>query len=242
MGGLSFLNTWDFPIYLGLTVVALGAALAQQRRAVDATVMGRSLVLGALLAVAGIVLYLPFYLGFQSQAGGLLPNLLFPTHLSQYVVIFAPFLAAALAYAVILTVQAGASLVLRRSLAWLPWTVGLPMALVLLMLLLARVVPSFQAFVQEVLANPAVQAQTGGASVNSLLGLVLRVRLANPWTFLFLAALIAWLAGLLSVQITARSEAPAAMPSQAPARPLASTFALLLVGLALLLTLSLFHI
>ncbi len=236
LGGLSFLNTWDFPIYLGLTVTAFGVALAQRRGAVTSTVLGRSAALGALLAVAGVVLYLPFYLGFQSQAGGLLPNLLFPTRLSQYVVIFAPFLVAALAYVIILTVQAGAPVVLRRSLAWLPWTLGLPAALVLLMLLLARVVPSFQTFVNEVLANPAVQAQTGGASVSSLLGLVLRLRLANPWTYLFLAAFIAWLAGLLGVQISARGEAPPVTPSEGLARPLASTFALLLVGLALLLT------
>ena len=244
LGGLSFLNTWDFPIYLGLTVMAFGAALAQRRgdfgelsrAAVTGTVIGRTLALGVLLAVAGVVLYLPFYLGFQSQAGGLLPNLLFPTRLSQYVVIFAPFLVAALAYAILLTVQAGASVVLRRSLAWLPWTLGLPAALVLLMLLLARVVPSFQAFVQDVLANPAVQAQTGGASVSSLLGLVLRLRLANPWTFLFLAAFIAWLAGLLGAQISAPGDASAVTPSQHAPRPLASTFALLLVGLALLLT------
>jgi YYY domain-containing protein len=235
LGGLSFLNTWDFPIYLGLTVTAFGVALAQRRGAATGMVFGRSAALGALLAVAGVVLYLPFYLGFQSQAGGLLPNLLFPTRLSQYVVIFAPFLVAALAYAIFLTLQAGASVVVRRSLAWLPWTLGLPAALVLLMLLLARVVPSFQTFVNEVLTNPAVQAQTGGASVSSLLGLVLRLRLANPWTFLFLAAFIAWLAGLLSAQISPR-EASAVSPSQSAAQPLVSTFALLLVGLALLLT------
>jgi hypothetical protein len=66
--------------------------------------------------------------------------------------------------------------------------------------------------------------------------LVLRLRLANPWTFLFLAAFIAWLAGLLGVQISARGEASAAAPSQDAGRALASTFALLLVGLALLLT------
>ena len=236
LGGLSFLNTWDFPIYLALTVVAVGVALAQQRRAADGFVIGRSLALGALLGLLGVGLYLPFYLGFQSQAGGLLPNLLFPTRLSQFVVIFAPFLAAALAYAAFLTLRAGPALVLRRSLAWLPWTLGLPLALVLLMLLLARVVPSFQSFVRELLANPAVQAQTGGADANALLGLALRVRLASPWTFLFLAGLLAWLAGLLNVQITADSEPAPRAASTAPARPLAVTFALLLLGLALLLT------
>ena len=230
LGGLSFLNTWDFPIYLALTVVAVGAGLAHSRRLVDGFALGRSLALGALLAVAGVALYLPFYLSFQSQAGGLLPNLFFPTRLSQFVVIFAPFLVAALAYAVMLTVQTGPAVVLRRSLAWLPWTAGLPIALILLMLLLARVVPSFQTFVQEVLANPAVQAQTGGASINSLLALALRVRLASPWTFVFLAALIAWLAGLLNARLTAQ-EAPPSQPL-----PLAAAFALLLIGLALLLT------
>ena len=236
LGGLSFLNTWDFPIYLALTVVAVGAALAQQRRAVDGVVLGRSLALGAMLGLLGIGLYLPFYLGFQSQAGGILPNLLFPTRLSQYMVIFAPFLTATLAFALFLTLRAGPTTVLRGSLAWLPWTLGLPLALVLLMLLLTSVVPSFQSFVRELLANPAVQAQTGGADANALLGLALRVRLASPWTFLLLAVLLAWLAGLLNSQITARSESAPDAPAPASSPALAVTFALLLLGLALLLT------
>ncbi len=231
LGGLSFLNTWDFPIYLTLTVLAVGLVHTLQRRALDSIVLLRTGALFFTLAVLGIVLYLPFYLGFQSQAGGLLPNLLFPTRFIQYVVIFAPFLVALLAFAALLTLRQGWSATLRRTLAWLPWTLGLPIALVLTMLLLARIVPTFQNFVRDLLANPTVQAQTGGASLDALLGLVLRVRLANPWTFLILALLIAWFIALLD-----GARRPAAPSTAGSPLPLPALFALLLGALALLLT------
>ncbi|MBK7204206.1 hypothetical protein, partial [Candidatus Amarolinea dominans] len=82
-----------------------------------------------------------------------------------------------------------------------------------------------------------MQAQTGGADANALLGLALRVRLTARGHSSFLAVLLAWLAGLLNSQITARSEsAPDAHRPRRHVIALAVTFALLLLGLALLLT------
>jgi hypothetical protein len=40
------------------------------------------------------LLYLPFYVGFQSQAGGILPNFINPTRLPHFFVMFGPLLAA----------------------------------------------------------------------------------------------------------------------------------------------------
>ena len=45
--------------------------------------------------------------------------------------------------------------------------------------------------------NPAVQANVGSPTLGGLIGLVARLRLATPWTWLALAGLIAWAAGLL---------------------------------------------
>ena len=91
LGGLSFLNTWDFPIY-----VALFAAVYTWHRTVQNgwgwARVGDFVKIGLLLGVAGAVLYLPFYIGFASQAGGLLPSLAFYTRGAYFLVMFLPLL------------------------------------------------------------------------------------------------------------------------------------------------------
>jgi len=88
LGGLAFLNTWDFPIYLALYSAVYTLIRFQQvgwkwwPRLWD---FGqRALVLG----IAGIALYVPFYLGFASQAGGVLPSLAFFTRGLHFWVMF----------------------------------------------------------------------------------------------------------------------------------------------------------
>ena len=87
MGALAFLNTWDFPIYVALFT---GAYILRTARrdgwGADAVIEGG--IMGALLGIAGVLLYLPFYFGFSSQAGGVLPNLLNPTRGAHLWVMF----------------------------------------------------------------------------------------------------------------------------------------------------------
>lgn len=78
VGGIAFLNT--FEVLTSLTVVA-GAYLLERIRQ-DGWHGERLLEvieLSVPLALAAGFLYLPFYLGFSSQAGGILPNLESPT-------------------------------------------------------------------------------------------------------------------------------------------------------------------
>ena len=78
LGGLAFLNTWDILVTAALIV---GAYLLVRIRD-DGWSWSRledAFLLGIPLAIAAFVLYLPFYIGFSSQAGGLLPNLVNPT-------------------------------------------------------------------------------------------------------------------------------------------------------------------
>lgn len=88
LGALGFLNIWDFPIYVGLFALAY---VLREAQTAGWTLKSLSdffvLVFG--LGISGIVLYLPFYLGFTSQAGGPLPNLLNPTRGAQFWVMFA---------------------------------------------------------------------------------------------------------------------------------------------------------
>ena len=90
LGGLVFLNTWD--ILLGFALVAGAYVLTRVmaegwawRRVED--FLAFSLPVG----FAAILLYLPFYLGFSSQAGGILPNLVSPTRGAALWVMFGPF-------------------------------------------------------------------------------------------------------------------------------------------------------
>lgn len=87
LGGLAFLNTWDFPIYLAVAAGALILSLAQERGwgwGLLEDLLKFSLPLG----FASIALYLPFYVTFSSQAGGILPNVVFPTRGAHLWVMF----------------------------------------------------------------------------------------------------------------------------------------------------------
>ncbi len=82
LGGLAFLNTWDILVAAALIVLAYVFMRARE----DGWGWSRleDLFLLALpLGITSILLYLPFYLGFSSQAGGLLPSLMYPSRGAQ---------------------------------------------------------------------------------------------------------------------------------------------------------------
>jgi YYY domain-containing protein len=90
LGGMAFLNTWDFPILLALFCSAYVLTLVmnegwQWARALD------FIELAIPLGILSVLLYLPFYVGFQSQAGGILPNLVNPSRGAHLWVMFGPF-------------------------------------------------------------------------------------------------------------------------------------------------------
>ncbi|NSW51924.1 MAG: hypothetical protein HPY85_05425 [Anaerolineae bacterium] len=77
-GGIAFMNTWDFPIYVGLLALAVTLRQYQMygwsiRRLVE------FLETGLLAGILSVLLYIPYYAGFGSQAGGFLPSLGFFT-------------------------------------------------------------------------------------------------------------------------------------------------------------------
>jgi len=80
LGSLVFLNTWDFPPYwlLLVAVVLLGSGAAWRR----------TLAVGGVLVAGSVLLYLPYFLTAQSQAGGIIPNVFNPTRLPQFLVMF----------------------------------------------------------------------------------------------------------------------------------------------------------
>ncbi|NLN69528.1 MAG: hypothetical protein GX142_01890 [Chloroflexi bacterium] len=78
LGGIAFLNTWDLPVYF---VLLIGAYTLRQVgcKGWEWGRLTELLGLAIPLGVISLVLYAPFYVGFQSQAGGILPNLIYPT-------------------------------------------------------------------------------------------------------------------------------------------------------------------
>ena len=92
-GGLAFLNMWDFPIYVGLFALAY---LLKQGNAKDWqwSRFLEFLLLGISLGVSAVIIYLPFFLSFSSQAGGILPNVVNPTRgwqlWTMFVTLFIP--------------------------------------------------------------------------------------------------------------------------------------------------------
>jgi len=92
LGAMAFLNTWDFPVYVFIFAGAYALRQVFRNGKNWEQALVDLILVGAILGVGGVILYLPFYLGFASQAGGILPNLIFPTRGAQFWVMFAPLL------------------------------------------------------------------------------------------------------------------------------------------------------
>lgn len=92
LGGLAFLNTWDFPFYVTLYAGAYALRECQQRQARLIDAFKDFILMALALGIGGVMLYLPFYLGFASQAGGIIPNLVYVTRGAHLWVMFFPLL------------------------------------------------------------------------------------------------------------------------------------------------------
>ena len=100
-GGMAFLNTWNFPMYVGMIAGAYVFRNNRYRPQWSAGAIIKEFIsMGLALGVTGGLLYLPWYLGFASQAGGLIPNVLYITKGAQFWVMFGPLLVPILAWLV----------------------------------------------------------------------------------------------------------------------------------------------
>ena len=123
LGALGFLNTWDFPIYVAVLMAAYGLGRWPRYGRWRLALLRDVVVMGGLVTVVGALLYVPFYIGFQSQAGGILPTLYVGTRLRQYLVMFAPFIVALLGLLVVSALELRQRVEARGLLrSWLAWT------------------------------------------------------------------------------------------------------------------------
>ena len=178
LGGIAFLNTWDLPVYFVLVIGAYLFHRAMQhgwswKRFLEL------LVLAVPLGVLSLVVYLPFLLSFQSQAGGILPNVIYPTRgLYLWLMFGTPFVPIFLFFGWLWKKKAKA--------VW-DWGAILVVFLIVLLFALSIVIgliASETSYGQQV-----IEAQ-GETTVWSLLISALSHRLAYAVTLITLAALL----------------------------------------------------
>ncbi len=94
VGGLIFLNAWDGPVYLVLLTGAEGLRrlLAGERGRFRWQDWAAMALFALAMVLIAFVAYLPFFVGFRSQASGFLPNLAHPTLFRRFFLMFGPLL------------------------------------------------------------------------------------------------------------------------------------------------------
>ena len=237
LGGLAFVNTWDAPIYLGIYTAAYGLGQWRHYGRLNWPFVRDLALTSGTAALASLLLYLPFYIGLQSQAGGLLPALYVGTRFRHYLIIFGPFLAAIgglLAMLVIrLRQRAPGTRLLGR---WAGWTAALvlaPVALLLIFSLGMLLTPKGRDFLEGIRNIPAVYAIVGDASWPAVVSRLLLVKLRTWVMPLVVAGLSA-----LGLVVLGKVGFPKAEEEPGdPDRHSSIAFVLLCVVVGLLLTL-----
>ena len=92
LGSLIFLNTWDFPIYAFLFLLSGFIAYSHHHERLNVKELWQFFRPILWVILIGVLLYVPFLISFQSQAGGIIPNAIYPTKLRQSLVMFGPLI------------------------------------------------------------------------------------------------------------------------------------------------------
>lgn len=103
LGSLIFLNTWDFPFYAFLFILSGAMAyfyLRDEKMDWKSFLIFLSPMIWVILI--GVLVYLPFLISLQSQAGGIIPNAIYPTKFRQLFVMFGPLLIGVLLWLVVI--------------------------------------------------------------------------------------------------------------------------------------------
>lgn len=240
LGGLAFLNTWDFPIYLGLTLLAYALGDYLARGKVDLGSLGRCVALGAGLGSVALLLYAFFYVSFKSQAGGVLPYVFQPTRLAQYLVMFGPFIFILAFFLIRAVRQDGQAFPIRQVLTAWAWIAGLAVGIYLLALTVGVVVIGSSGSPPGAILSSVF----GDLSIGEGLARVLLSRLSHPWLALLLSGMMALaVAGLLRCPLTPSIRTTSAPQHEAEADQV-ERFVLWLafVGLGLTLLVEFFYL
>ncbi len=225
VGGLIFLNTWDSPIYIALLVGADALRRLTRYGRLAWRDWGELLVFGLLLLGVAVLAYLPFLVGFRSQLGGVLPNLINPTYAPQFILKFGPFI---LLLGLFLAVEAWRA---SREGA-INWRLGLRVTGgLLLALVLGALLFTVLTWISPAARSAALSYVQANGGWGEVLPVVLERRLVSIFVPVTLLAAVLLVVARLFPPLLER---PAPGEDDAPVGPvgypLATGFALLLVG------------
>jgi len=225
VGGMIFMNSWDL-VYLPLLIGAEALRrLIRGQGALHAWDLVGLLRFAVIVIGLTLIFYLPWLISFTSQAGGILPNVVYPTPWQQFVLQFGAFLAVLTVFLIVEARRAGSRFNAR---AGLLAAGAIALGAVLVVSVLGLVVWRNTGLRQPVFS---VWEDAGG-----LLGDILRRRLIGLPTELWLLALIALAVGrLFARRLPGDQDDPARTP---PAYSPATGFVLLLIGAGAALTLA----
>ncbi|MGE5262586.1 MAG: DUF2298 domain-containing protein, partial [Acidobacteriota bacterium] len=187
VGVLPFLNFWDILPYGFIVVVGFAIARYRAGNGWDGAAMRDTLAFVVSIGVMSLLLYLPFFIAFQSQAGGLLPVLFVKTQLHQYLLMFGIFVfifVALLARVVYEHRDVPRVEWVTRAGPFLTAILGFPLAVAGLMLILLTVSPALQD--QARAAFPDASASL----VVSALSAYWSPLVADPWLAILLVAIL----------------------------------------------------
>lgn len=194
LGSLLFLNTWDFPISLGLVLLAYTAGEGLAGEPLRPRLLGQAAILGTGFGAGAILLYIFFFLSFSSQAGGVLPFAYLPTRLPQYLVMFGPFIFILAFFVAGAARRANAGrFPLRSALRAWGWIAGVCFGALSALLLAAVVLLSTGGLE----SNPYIQTWLGGMRLGEGIARMFLARISDPWLFLLLSALLAAIAAAI---------------------------------------------
>lgn len=98
VGAMAFLNTWDFPVSVGILAGAYTLQNIFNGRQSPRGFWKDFFWSGFLFGISGIFFYFLFYISFSSQAGGFIPNSIYITRGAHFWVMFAPLIIPILIY------------------------------------------------------------------------------------------------------------------------------------------------
>ena len=217
LGGLFFLNSWDILPYGFMLLAAFALARYRTNNRWDAGATRDLALFAVALGGLSILLYLPFYIGFQSQAGGVLPTLFVKTRLHQYLIMFGLFvfiLGAFLARLLSEHREIRPREWLARAVMPLALTVAFPLLIAALALVVVAARPDLQDQARQVLPG------AGDNLVANVVAAYFGPLISDPWLFVLLAIFLAVIVVLVRAYLVDES----------------TTFVLLLAFTGLLLT------
>ena len=227
LGASAFFNTWDI-LPVGALIV-FSYVLARVHEAGWSRERTEDVVfLGIPLVVTAYVLYLPFFIGFSSQAGGILPSIIFPTRGAQLWVMWGTLFIPLIAYLIYL-------LRTRMPANWRAgFGVGLGITVVLFTLMLGVAFLAYK--LRPEIIIPYVQGQQG--DIGSFIAAGMSRRLSYFGGLITLLALmIPAFAFLFSDRKSLTSQQTSDLQPFDVVQGKPSTFTLLLIALGALLIL-----